>query len=289
MDKLSVIIVNFNCGDILADCLKSFQYNKGKIKLDIWVVDNASCDDSIENCKKIFPDIHYILNDKNLGYSTANNQALRKIKTEFVLLLNPDTQVSSDTLQYMINFMEENPAVGAATCKPVQSDGKMDWAYHRGFPTPLASLLYFLGNDSLYHLTSRDMSKIHEVDAISGSFFMTRKYILDKIGLLDEDYWMYGEDLDICYRMKKAGYKIMYIPDVKVKHLKGVSSGLKCHSQKLTTATIDSKLLAFNSFYETMKIFYKKNLSDKYPFFINWLVYFAINLKWFWAKRKMVV
>ena len=133
------------------------------------------------------------------------------------------------------------------------------------------------------------MRKDHEVDAISGSFFLTRKSVLDKVGLFGEDYFMYAEDLDLCFRIKKAGYKIMYIPEVKIIHHKGVASGLKSHSQKITTATYDSRLKAFNAFYETMKIFYKKNLEKSYPFFINWLVYLAIDLKWFLAKGKLQV
>lgn len=289
MDSLSVILVNYNFGDILIDCLKSLKSTKNQINLDIWVVDNASSDGSFDKAQKLFPSLHYIGNKENLGFGAANNQALRQIKSEFILILNPDTKVPRETLAFMVNFMKNHPEVGAATCKAVKSDDTLDWAYHRGFPTPWASLLYFLGNDRFYHLTDRDMKIAHEVDAISGSFFFTRKSVLDKIGLFDEVYWMYAEDLDLCYRLKKASYKIMYVPDVQVVHLKGVSSGIKFHSQKITTAAASSRLRAFNAFYETMKIFYRKNLANRYPFFINWLVYLAIDLKWALAKRKMHV
>jgi len=287
--RLAVVLVNYNSGDFLISCIKSLQISTLNLDLDIWVVDNASFDGSLERCKKVFPSFHYIVNKDNLGFGKANNQALAKIKTEFILLLNPDTKVGKDTLPFMVDFMRKNPMVGAATCKGLKSDGTLDLAYHRGFPTPWASLIYFLGNNKFYHLTNRDMSKAHEVDAISGSFFMTRKSILNKIGFFDEDFWLYGEDLDLCWRIKKACFKIMYIPDVEVLHFKGISSGIKDHSQEISTATKASKLRAFNSFYETMKIFYKKNLADKYPFFINWLVYLAIDLKWFLAKRRMQV
>lgn len=289
MDKLSIVIVNFNSGEFLVGCLRSLRGLKD-IKLEVWVVDNASEDDSLICAKKEFPKLHYIENQENLGFGAANNQVLKQIKTEFILTLNPDTEVRSNTLPFMVEFMKEHPEVGAATCKALKSDGTFDWAYHRGFPTPWASFrYYFFKDDKLYHLTNKDMGKTHEVDAISGSFFFTRKSVLDKVGLFDEDYFLYAEDLDLSYRVRKAGYKIMYVPDVEVVHFKGVSSGIKSHSQEITTAKKLSRVRAFNSFYETMKIFYRKNLAKQYPFFINWLIYLAINMKWFLAKRKLRV
>lgn len=287
--NLSIILVNYHSGEFLVRCLNSLESAKEKLNLDIWIVDNNSVDESLKKAKKRFPKYHYIENKANLGFGAANNQALKQIKNELILLLNPDTEVEKDTLPFMVDFMQKHSEVGAASCKALKSDGTLDWAYHRGFPTPLASLLYFLGWDKLYHLSDRNMDKIHEVDAISGSFFLTRKSVLDMVGLFDEDYWLYAEDLDLSYRIKKAGFKIVYVPEVKVIHFKGISSGIKKHSQDLTIATSESKLKAFNSFYETMKIFYKKNLADHYPFFINWLVYGAINLKWVLAKRNLHV
>lgn len=291
MDKkrLSIVLVNYNSGNFLLRCLESLEQGKGSLGLDIWVVDNNSTDDSLIKVKKVFPDLHYIENKDNLGFGAANNQALRQVNTELVLMLNPDTKIEQNAISFMVQFMENNQRVGAATCRALKGDGNLDWAYHRGFPTPWASFLYFLGNDKFYHLTDKDMDEIHEVDSISGSFFLTRKSVLDKVGLFDEDYWMYAEDLDLCYRIKKAGYKVMYVPKVTVIHHKGVSSGIKQHSQEISTATSSAKVRAFNSFYETMKIFYRKNLANKYPFFINWLVYSSINFKWFLAKRKMQV
>lgn len=287
--NLSIVLVNYNSGNFLADCLNSVQAAKDQLDLDIWIVDNNSSDHSLDQAKKLFPNIHYIKNKANLGFGTANNIALKKINNELILMLNPDTKVEKETLPVMVDFMEQNIGVGAATCEALKNDGKIDWAHHRGFPTPWASLLYFMGDDKLYHLTDRNMQETHEVDAISGSFFLTRKSVLDKVGLFDEDYWMYGEDLDLSYRIKKAGYKIMYIPKVKVIHFKGVSSGLKQHSQEITTATITSKIRAFNAFYEAMKIFYRKNLAPDHLFLINWVVYLGINLRWILAKRKLKV
>ncbi|MDD2823020.1 MAG: glycosyltransferase family 2 protein [Candidatus Daviesbacteria bacterium] len=289
-DKLSIVIVNYNSGNYLLSCLKSIEVNKGELDLDIWVVDSSSDDESFELAKKHFPNLNYISNKENVGFTKANNQALRKIENEYILILNPDTEVFSDTLSYMLNFLKQNENIGATTCKVELANNKLDWSSHRGFPTPLASFFYyFLRNDKYYHLSDLNMSKTHEVDAVTGAFLLTRKSVLDKVGLFDEDYFMYGEDLDLCFRIKQAGYKIVFVPDVKIIHYKGVSSGIKGHSQQLTKANIESKTLAFNSFYKTMKIFYKKNLSSRYPFFINWIVYLGIDLKWILARRKLHV
>lgn len=286
--ELSVVIVNYNGGQFLIDCLSSLQKVK-VVDLDIWVVDNGSGDGSLEKAKKQFPKVNYISNEANLGFGKANNLALKKIKTENILLLNPDCTVSGKTLKFMLQFMQDYPMTGVASCKVEQQDGSIDWASHRGFPTPWASLLYLLGDDSLYHLTDQNMRKAHEVDAISGAFFMTRKSVLEKVGLFDEDYFLYAEDIDLCFRIKEAGFKIMYVPDVVVLHHKGITSGIKRHSKDLSLAQIESRVKALNSFYRTMKIFYRKHLEDKYPFFVNWLVYLGINLKWALAKRKMHV
>lgn len=289
LKNLSVSIVNYNNGDYLIQCLKSLKQQK-QLDMDILVVDNASTDGSLEKAKKDFPDIHFLTNKENLGFSKAHNLTLRKITSEFILILNPDTEIQRGDLVDLIEYMEDNPEVGALTGKVILPNGSLDWASHRGFPTPWASLLYyFFKNDNLYHLSSKPLNQTHEVDAISGSFFLTRKSILDKVGIFDEDYFMYAEDIDLCFRIKQAGFKVMYKPTVEVLHHKGVSSGLKKHSQGIATANVETRKKAFDAFYQTMKIFYKKHLEKKYPFFINWLVYLGINLKWWLAKRKLTV
>jgi GT2 family glycosyltransferase len=289
MVRLSIIIVNFNSGDYLLRCLESVKNIKDEVELDLYVVDNASTDDSFKKAKNSFKSASFIENKENLGFGKANNQVLGQVKTEYILLLNPDTELKNGTLTTLISFMDQNLGVGASTAKIVLSSGKIDLTAHRGFPNPLASFLYMLGNDSLYHLTNKNLNEIHEVDAITGAFFLTRKSVLEKVGLFDEDYFMYAEDIDLCYRIKKAGFKIMYVPTVSVLHHKGVSSGLKKHSQEITQANLETKKRSLNAFYETMKIFYKKHYEKSYPFFINWLVYLGINLRWFLAKRKLTV
>jgi GT2 family glycosyltransferase len=292
MSKLTVSIVNYNAGEYLLKCLESLKKVSDEVLMDIWVVDNASTDNSIKRVQGsgFMVQIHYILNKENLGFGKAHNQVLKNLKSDYVLILNPDVEVEKGVLKYMISYMDENQNVGVSTCKILQSDEKLDWASHRGFPTPWASFkYYFLKDDSSYHMSDQDMEKTHEVDALSGSFFLTRKSVLEKVGNFDEDYFMYAEDIDLCYRIKEAGFKVMYVPEVKIIHHKGISSGLKKHSQGATTASLETRQRSLNAFYETMGIFYRKHLAKNYPFFINWVVYLGINLKWFLAKRKLTV
>lgn len=292
--KLTVSIVNYNAGEYLLKCLESLAKLENEADLKVYVIDNLSTDNSITKAQTKAASwrikVHYILNQENVGFGRANNQVLRNLKTEYVLILNPDTEIGSGVIKTMLNFMEDNPSAGASTCEIVLPDGQVDLTAHRGFPTPKAAFLYFvLKNDSLYHLSKLDLRNIHEVDAISGSFMLIRKSVLDQVGVFDEDYFMYAEDIDLCFRIKQAGYKIMYVPAVTIIHHKGVSSGLKKHSQNITTAGLETRKRSLDAFYETMIIFYKKHLAKSYPVIINWLVYTGVNLKWWLAKRKLLV
>lgn len=289
VDKLTISIVNYNGGDYLLKCLQSINRVRNEADITTYVIDNDSADDSIEKIKLRLPGVKIIKNDQNLGFGKANNQVLKNLKDEFVLILNPDVYLEKGVLKTVLDYMKNNLDVGGATCAINLPNGQLDLTAHRGFPTPLASLLYFLGDDSKYHLTNQDMTKIHEVDAITGAFFMTRKSVLEKVGFFDEDFFMYGEDIDLCMRIKKKGFKIVYIPTVKILHHKGISSGLKKHSQTSTTANFETRRKSVNYFYQAMKIFYKKHYEKTYPLFINWLIYLSINLKWWLAKKRLVV
>ena len=163
-------------------------------------------------------------------------------------------------------------------------------ASNSGFPTPKASFYYFfLKNNKYYHLTNKNMDEIHEVDSIVGAFMLLRKSILEKTGYFDEDFFLYGEDIDLCFRIKEEGYKVMYVPNVKIIHVKGVSSGIKKHSKDTSGASSLTKNLAVDNFYTTMKIFYKKHYGDKYPPLVNLLVFAAIDFKKFMSKRRKIV
>lgn len=290
MAKLTISIVNFNSGDYLLETLDSINKTMIDLSCEVWIIDNNSSDSSIQKAKKRFPQFNYIENKENLGFGKANNLVLSNLKSEYALILNPDVKLGKNDLKEMISFMDENEDVGACSPEIVLPNGEIDLTAHRGFPTPWASFKYFfLKDDSLYHLTTRDFSKPHQVDAITGAFFLTRKSVLDRVGLFDEDYFMYAEDIDLCFRIKKAGFKIMYVPSVRVLHHKGISTGLKKHSRELSSATFETKRKMVGYFYSTMKLFYLKNLSRSYPFFINWLVYLGINLKMFLAKKSLTV
>lgn len=290
MIDLTIIVVNFNSGEFLKRCLGSIKKIEKEVKTKTIVVDNASTDDSLDQVQSSFKDVEFIENKQNLGFGKANNLALKKAESEYVLLLNPDTVLEKGVISKMLKIIEDDPTIGAATCKIVLGSGKVDLTAHRGFPTPWASFLYYVfKNDSLYHLKNMDMTKLHEVDAIAGAFFLTRKSVLEKVGLFDEGFFLYGEDIDLCYRIKEAGFKVVYEPSVFLIHHKGVSSGLKKHSQQITQADKETKLLAFNAFYESMKIFYKKHYQKKYPSFITFLIMLGINFKWWMAKRRMIV
>lgn len=288
MKDLTISIVNFNSGEYLTKCLSSIKHLENEAKIRVVVVDNNSTDESLKSAREKFKEYEFIENKDNVGFGKAHNQVLRQLKTEFVLLLNPDCLLEKGVIKKILGDFED-PLVGAATCKIILSNGTVDMTAHRGFPTPLASLLYVLGNDSLYHLTGNNPGSLHEVDAVTGAFLMTKKTVLDKSGFFDEKFFMFGEDIDLCLRIKKAGFKVIYDPEVKIIHYKGISHGLKKHSKDLSQAGRETKTRAMNAFYDAMLIFYNKHYKSSYPFFVNWLVYLGIYLKWGLAKIRMSV
>lgn len=287
--RLTVSIVNYNAGDYLIGCLDSLNSVRAEIPMVICVVDNASSDDSIKRARERYPKINFVLNKSNLGFGKAHNQVLKAARTEYLLILNPDIVIKRGVLSELVRLMDADVNIGAATPKIIFEDGRVDLTAHRGFPTPLASLFYFFGNDRRYHLTERDMNRPHEVDAITGAFFLTKKAVLDRVGYFDEDYFMYAEDIDLCWRIKEVGMKVVYMPSKQIVHFKGISTGLKKHSQHLSGADLETKKRSLNYFYDTMKIFYRKHLEQRYPFFINWLVMLGINIQWWLAKRRLSV
>src|SRR3989344_4013361 len=289
MKNLTISIVNYNSGEYLSRCLASIEEAKDEAKIKTIVVDNNSTDESLKTAKDQFPEVEFIENENNVGFGKAHNQVLGNLKTEYVLLLNPDCILEKGVLKKLLEYYENNPDTGAISCKIILPDGSVDLTAHRGLPTPWASLLYFFGDNSIYHLTGRDLKSPHEVDSISGAFFLTKKTVLEKSGLFDENFFLYGEDIDLSVRIYNAGFKVIYYPNVNITHYKGVSSGLKKHSQDITRADSKTKLRSVNAFYEAMFIFYDKHFKNKYFFLINWLVYLGIYLRWGLARIKMTV
>lgn len=298
MKDLSIIIVSYNTRQLLKECLESlFKTIPNTFSFEVIVVDNASSDDSEAMVEKEFPQVILHKNEANLGFSKANNIGVGHANGEYVLFLNSDTVVYEETVEKMVMFMKANKDVGAATCKLVMPDGKLDDASHRGFPTPWNAFCHFSGLSKVfphlklfsgYNLTWMDMSKTHEIDALAGAFMLVAKVAGDQVNFWDEDFFWYGEDLDFCYRLKEHGWKIMFIPDVSILHYKGASGGLKKTSKHLTSATSATKRAATLARFDAMKIFYKKHYMNKYPTIVTWFVMQGINLKLWFAKHAAV-
>ncbi len=288
MIELSIVIVSYNTKDLLKECIESIYKNSKDLSFEIIVVDNNSSDGSPKMVSENFKDVILIKNPKNLGFSTANNTGVKKTSGKYVLFLNSDTLVKQNSLKYMVKFMDEHKDTGAATCKLLMPNGKIDDASHRGFPTPWNAFCHFLGLSKVfaksrlfggYNLTYLDFDKTHEVDALAGAFMMVRRESGEKVGWWDEDYFFYGEDLDFCFMLKQNNWKIYYVPEVSILHYKGVSGGLKKISKHLTTADVKTRKNARIERFRAMRIFYKKHYEQKYPWIVTRLVYWGISLK----------
>ncbi|MEX2007351.1 MAG: glycosyltransferase family 2 protein [Candidatus Levyibacteriota bacterium] len=297
---LSIISVSYNTKEFLKKLLVSIEENiSSKVSYEVIVVDNASTDGSpsaISNLKSQMSKLKIILNKENYGFSKANNQGVKKTaKSRYVLFLNPDTLLEKGTIEKMIEFMDENRGAGASTCKVVMSNGQIDDATHRGFPTPWNSFTHFSGISKLmpkstflngYYLGWKNIDKVHEIDALAGAFMLVRREAGEEVGWWDEDYFFYGEDIDFCFMLKQKGWKIYYVPTASIFHHKGASSGIKKISKETSTATRETKIRITKSRFNAMKIFYKKHYARKYPKFLTKLVTLGINAKlWYSLKR----
>lgn len=263
---LSVIIVNYNTKELLKRCLASVFSSKTKYSFEVLVSDNGSQDASSEMVKNQFPQVSLIENKKNLGFSKGNNIALKRAHGRYLLLLNSDTEVRPDTFERSLSYMNEHGEVGILGCKVLLPDGSLDPACRRRFPNPANSFLRLFGlkRFSDYNIGG-DVDAALEVDAVMGAYLMIRKVALDKIGFLDEEYFMYGEDLDWCWRAKFAGFKVVYYPKAQIVHYKYGSS------QKTS-----AKIIVFS--HQAMKIFYRKHYAQKNAWALNQLVYLGISL-----------
>jgi GT2 family glycosyltransferase len=245
------------------------------IACEVFVVDNNSVDGSVTLIKEKFPQVNLMVNKANTGFSVANNQALKIATGEYVLLLNPDTVVQEDTFAKILNFMDSHPEAGGLGVKMLDGQGKFAPESKRGLPTPEVAFYKMFGFSRFfpkskrfgkYHLTYLSEDQLSEIDVMSGAFMLIRKTVLDKIGFLDETFFMYGEDIDLSYRIKKAGYKNYYFPDTQIIHYKGES-------------TKRSSLNYVVIFYKAMAIFSNKHFSGSNAFWFNALIHFAIFLK----------
>jgi len=270
--KLSIIIVNYNVRHFLEQCLVSVYKAIPNISAEVFVVDNNSPDDSVEMVRKKFPDVKLIHNKENVGFSRANNQAIEISKGEYVLLLNPDTVVEEDTFENCIKFMDAHPDGGGLGVKMIDGNGKFLPESKRGLPTPSVSFYKIFGLSKLfpksktfakYHLGYLKEDETNEIEVLSGAYMWMRRSVLNEVGFLDEDFFMYGEDIDLSYRITLAGYKNYYLPEVKIIHYKGES-------------TKKGNINYVFVFYNAMIIFSKKHFAKKakmFSFFINIAIY----------------
>jgi len=254
--EISVIIVNYNVKEFLEQSLVSVQKALKKIRSEIIVIDNASTDGSVEFLKKRFPKVKLIENKENLGFARSSNLGMKQAKGAYLAILNPDTIVQEDTFSKMLKFFQENPDTGMLGCKILNPDGTLQLACRRSFPTPwvaftkLSGLSHLFSKSKLfgkYNLTYLDPDLSYEVEAISGSFMMIQKQVLKDVGYLDEEFFLYGEDLDWCFRIREGGWKVRYFPGTKIIHFKGESSR-KAQFDNITF------------FYKSMALFARKHV-----------------------------
>jgi len=275
---LAIVIVNYNTRDLLRDCLASIFASRLEGSCAVYVVDNHSTDGSAAMVRAEFPAVHVIEQPANTGYAAANNVGLRAAGVEggepprYVLLLNPDTLLKPDDLAQMLAFMEAHPQAGAAGPKLVRQDGSLDKACRRSFPSPESAFYRLSGLSRLfprhprfgrYNLEYLDPDQVAEVDSIVGAFMLMPGAVVQQVGLLDERFFMYGEDIDLCFRIKERGYKVYYNPAVTVLHYKGASS------RQRSTPTIIH-------FYRAMALFHDKHYRARTFFLLNWLIYLGI-------------
>ena len=261
--KLSVVIVSYNVRNYLEQCLQSVQKALEGIEGEVFVVDNHSDDDSVVTIREQYPWVRLIENQENLGFSKANNQAIRQSQADYVLLLNPDTVVVEDTLRGVLTFMDEHPKAGGAGVMMCYEDGSKAPESRRALPTPWVAALKMLGFTKRYYMSHLPWDQPCRIEVISGAFCLLRHEALKTIGLLDEDFFMYGEDIDLSYRLLKGGWENWYLP-YSIIHYKGKS-------------TQKSDYRYVHVFYQAMLIFFQKHyshLSMVYTVPVKMAIYF---------------
>ena len=293
MLDLGIVIVNYNVRDLLRDCLTSVYECRGDFTFDVCVVDNGSHDASADMVADQFPQVR-LVRAENRGYAAGNNLGLQEFgfgrdgsdpgaaPPRFALLLNPDTILPPSALADMLHFMAEHPQAGVAGPRLVRADGSLDRACRRSFPTPQVAAYRFSGLSRLfpnsprfgrYNLTYLSPDLTTEVDSVVGAFMLIRREALAQVGLLDEQFFMYAEDLDLCYRIKQRGWQVWYNPAVTVLHYKGQSSRQRSKFANL-------------QFYQTMRLFHDKHYKEQSPLLVNWLIYAGVGVLGGWALLR---
>ncbi len=298
MLDLAIVIVSYNTRDLLRNCLRSVFASEGDFSFHVTVVDNCSQDNSLEMVKAEYPQVRAIAAERNGGFAYANNIGLRSYGYEpgseaplprYALLLNPDTELPPGALHAMLRLMDDHPQMGAAGPRLILPDGSLDKACRRAFPTPASFVYRGLGLSKLfprsqrfaqYNLTFLPEDQETEVDSVVGAFMMVRGEAIRKVGLLDESFFMYGEDLDWAFRIKQAGWKVWYYPQVVVIHHKGAASR---GNPRVRAA-----------FYQAMRIFVDKHYRASTPPLLYWVMLLGIGIKgsldvgYTWLRRTLI-
>jgi GT2 family glycosyltransferase len=269
---LDVSIVSYRCEGLLRNCLQSLRDNPPAGTMSVHVVDNASGDGTAEMVRREFPDVRLTESAQNTGFSSANNAAIRAGSAPYVLVLNPDTRITPGSLDRLLALIESRPEIGMAGPRLELDDGSFDHAAKRSFPTPISALAHFSGigrrreSGALAAYRAPDVES-GQVDALNGAFMLMRRAALDQVGLFDEGFWMYMEDLDLCYRFAEAGWVTWYEPDVTVMHVKAGTSGSE-RSFRLNRA-----------FHYGMYRFYRKHYAADHSPLFNLTIYAGILAK----------
>jgi N-acetylglucosaminyl-diphospho-decaprenol L-rhamnosyltransferase len=270
---VSVVIVNYRVRDLLRECLRSLEHDLRKLRGEVWVVDNASGDGSVEMLTAELPWVRLIANDRNRGYGAANNQAIRQARGRYLLILNPDTKLPPGAIIDTIAELEAHPDIGALGPKLVLADGSLDRACRRSFPSPEVAFYRLFGLTRLfpnhprfarYNLLNVDENTAIDVDSVVGAFMLVRREVVERVGMFDEAFRLYGEDLDWAFRIKQAGWRVRYHPAVVVTHYKRQS-------------TRQRPVSSIRAFYEAMHIFYDKHYAPHHSAPFNALIHVGIS------------
>ena len=289
--KVSFLIINYNTKDLLEKCLNGL---KGIYpNMEVIVVDNSSGDGSADMVRGNF-DWVTLLSSPNNGLAYASNIALEKATGDYLLYLGTDAFPTPQAISRLVEYMDQNRLVGIITPKLVLRDGTADLHAHRGFPTPWASITYLTKLNKLfsrskifnrYYMGYQDMSIPHEIDLCIAHFMLVRREVFEKIGRWDERYFLYGEDVDFCYRTKQAGFKIIYHSNIEVLHYKGATVGIRRETKDISKASPETQKKARDESTKAMRLFYETHYEGKYPKPLTWVVLFGIDvLAW---MRKM--
>ena len=272
--KISIVIVSYNVSKLLDECLQSVARALQGIDGEVFVVDNHSKDNTLTMLKEKHPEVRVIANEVNVGFSRANNQAIRLSEAEYVLLLNPDTVVYENTLHGVLDFMDQHPQAGGAGVRMLTREGYRAPESRRSIPTPWVAMLKMLGATRRYYMSHLSWDEPGQIEAVSGAFFLVRRKALDQVGLLDEDYFMYGEDIDLSHRLLKGGWQNWYLP-YDIIHYKGES-------------TQKSSFCYVHTFYQAMLIFFRKHYGHL-SFFLSLPIKVAIYFRASLALIQMMM